>query len=494
MWNQMTIGKKLGLAIGAVLALQLVMGALSLRAVSSLSAHLDEAVTSTAVKLDAAGSAQAQLYETVASFRGAAIAFLNSKPERAAVQKERMQRSEKGLANSLATIKPHIRTAEGRQAIAEIESAAQQITPHIEQYLRFAGAMEFQQADSVFQSSIEPLISRMEQASGLLIRQQRDFLAASARQAATETAWSRTITIIIFVLALLTGVGVLFIVRSVNRLLRNMVDELGSGARQVASAASQVASSSQSMAQAANEQAASIQETSASSEQVNAMARKNLDSAQDAAGLVEASEREFAQTEESLADMESAMDEINASSDRIAKIIRVIDEIAFQTNILALNAAVEAARAGEAGMGFAVVADEVRNLAQRCAQAARDTAGLIEESIGRSKEGRAKVGRVSESIRTITNQAASLKSLVQQVTTGSREQTQGLAQVGRAIHQMEQITQQTAANSEEGASAAEELSAQAATLNEIVLRLRLMVDGAGNATPDRKSTRLNSSH
>ena len=476
MWNQMTIGKKLGLAIGAVLALQLVMGALSLRAVSSLSAHLDEAVTSTAVKLDAAGSAQAQLYETVASFRGAAIAFLNSKPERAAVQKERMQRSEKGLANSLATIKPHIRTAEGRQAIAEIESAAQQITPHIEQYLRFAGAMEFQQADSVFQSSIEPLISRMEQASGLLIRQQRDFLAASARQAATETAWSRTITIIIFVLALLTGVGVLFIVRSVNRLLRNMVDELGSGARQVASAASQVASSSQSMAQAANEQAASIQETSASSEQVNAMARKNLDSAQDAAGLVEASEREFAQTEESLADMESAMDEINASSDRIAKIIRVIDEIAFQTNILALNAA-------EAGMGFAVVADEVRNLAQRCAQAARDTAGLIEESIGRSKEGRAKVGRVSESIRTITNQAASLKSLVQQVTTGSREQTQGLAQVGRAIHQMEQITQQTAANSEEGASAAEELSAQAATLNEIVLRLRLMVDGAGNATP-----------
>jgi methyl-accepting chemotaxis protein/methyl-accepting chemotaxis protein-1 (serine sensor receptor) len=176
------------------------------------------------------------------------------------------------------------------------------------------------------------------------------------------------------------------------------------------------------------------------------------------------------------------MGEINASSDKISKIIKVIDEIAFQTNILALNAAVEAARAGEAGMGFAVVADEVRNLAQRCAQAARDTAVLIEESITKSNDGKQKVDEVAKAIHTITEQFSQVKTLVDEVHLGSQEQSRGIEQIGRAIVQMEQVTQKAAASAEESASAAEELNAQSAGLKDIVGRLNAIV-GTGNSRP-----------
>jgi len=207
------------------------------------------------------------------------------------------------------------------------------------------------------------------------------------------------------------GTIILLVIRQVSRSLRQTVSELSKGARDVASAAGQIAFSSQSLAQGSSEQAASIEETSASSEEINSMARKNTENSGAAAGLVTQSQQKFVETNQSLGEMMTAMGEINTQSDKISRIIKVIDEIAFQTNILALNAAVDAARAGEAGMGFAVVADEVRNLAQRCAQAARDTAGLIEESIAKSHDGKIKVDQVATAIRAITSESAKVKSL-----------------------------------------------------------------------------------
>jgi methyl-accepting chemotaxis protein/methyl-accepting chemotaxis protein-1 (serine sensor receptor) len=201
------------------------------------------------------------------------------------------------------------------------------------------------------------------------------------------------------------------------------------------------------------------------------MARRNSENSRSAATLVNQSDEKFADTNRSLKDMVLAMGEINASSDKIAKIIRVIDEIAFQTNILALNAAVEAARAGEAGMGFAVVADEVRNLAQRSAQAARDTAVLIEESISKSNGGKLKVDQVAKAIQMITEQSSQVKTLVDEVQLGSEEQSRGIEQIGKAITHMEQVTQKSAASAEESASAAQQLSGQSSTLKDIVTRL-----------------------
>src|SRR5260370_5335611 len=182
--------------------------------------------------------------------------------------------------------------------------------------------------------------------------------------------------------------------------------ELAEGAEQVASAAGEVSSSSQAMAQGASEQAASLEETSASSEEMASMTRKNSENSQQAAEFMNAVSQRVVEANRTLNDMTMSMQEIGASSGKISKIIKVIDEIAFQTNILALNAAVEAARAGEAGMGFAVVADEVRNLAQRSAQAAKDTAALIEDSILKSGEGSKKLGEVASSIQAITEGSA----------------------------------------------------------------------------------------
>jgi methyl-accepting chemotaxis protein/methyl-accepting chemotaxis protein-1 (serine sensor receptor) len=171
------------------------------------------------------------------------------------------------------------------------------------------------------------------------------------------------------------------------------------------------------------------------------------------------------------------MREINTQSGKISKIIKVIDEIAFQTNILALNAAVEAARAGEAGMGFAVVAGEVRNLAERSAQAARDTAELIEESISKSIDGKVKMDQVAVAIQLIVEEFGKVKTLVDEVNQGSQEQTRGIEEVAKAVIQMQTVTQSTAAGAEESAAAAEDLNTQSEALKNVVRRLTAMVDG-----------------
>ncbi|PWT98943.1 MAG: hypothetical protein C5B51_28175 [Terriglobia bacterium] len=270
------------------------------------------------------------------------------------------------------------------------------------------------------------------------------------------------------------AVGWLF-TRRLARALGRTAQELASAAQEMRSASSQVASSSQSLAQGSSEQAASLEETSASTEEIGSMARKNSENSHSAAAVVGASQRKFAETNEALDRMVVAIGEVSTQSDKISQIIKVIDEIAFQTNILALNAAVEAARAGEAGLGFAVVADEVRNLAQRCGEAAKNTAALIETSIARSHEGQTQVEQVATAIRAITGEASRIKTLVDEVNLGSQEQARGIEQIGKAITQMEHVTQTTAANAEESAAAAEELNAQSDALQNIVERLVAMV-------------------
>ncbi|MCK6491711.1 MAG: methyl-accepting chemotaxis protein, partial [Planctomycetes bacterium] len=190
--------------------------------------------------------------------------------------------------------------------------------------------------------------------------------------------------------------------------------------------------------------------------------------------------------------MNHAMEEIRSSSDEIAKIIKTIDEIAFQTNILALNAAVEAARAGEAGMGFAVVADEVRALAQRSAQAAKDTSAKIESAIVRTSQGVEISGRVGQRLEEIVVKVQKVDELAAEVATASREQNQGISQLNTAVTQMDKVTQANAASAEESASAAEQLRAQAHAVNHAVLDLVAIVEGqhgnSANLHPDKTET------
>jgi methyl-accepting chemotaxis protein len=284
----------------------------------------------------------------------------------------------------------------------------------------------------------------------------------------------------------------LFVMRGASSQLRGIAGAMLRESDEISDASRDVASSSQFAAQGATEQAATLEETSASLSEITSLTRKNAESMQAAAGLVGETNRLVEDANRNLEAMVGSMKEINTSSEKISKIIRVIDEIAFQTNILALNAAVEAARAGEAGMGFAVVADEVRNLAQRSAQAAKDTALLIEESISKSNAGSAKLDQVAESVRKITGRAAQVKTLVDNVDGASQQQARGIEQIAAAAGQMEQVTQKSAASAERTASAGEQLATHAESLTALVHKLReLSGVGAdlGTAAPVRREKR-----
>jgi methyl-accepting chemotaxis protein len=280
--------------------------------------------------------------------------------------------------------------------------------------------------------------------------------------------------------ALLLGLAVAWLIsRRISRALAGIAGNLTDGSAEVASAAGQVSNSSQSLAAGASEQAASLEETSASLEEISSMTKRNAEAAAQAKGLANQTRSAAETGAGDVNDMNLAMDAIKTSSGNIAKIIKTIDEIAFQTNILALNAAVEAARAGEAGAGFAVVAEEVRALAQRSATAARETAEKIEDSVSKSRHGAEVCAKVAAGLQEITTKSRQVDELVGEIAQASGEQTQGITQVNMAVGQMDKHVQAGAARAEEAASVAQELLAQSTALQGSVDELSRLVGGAG---------------
>jgi methyl-accepting chemotaxis protein/methyl-accepting chemotaxis protein-1 (serine sensor receptor) len=307
-----------------------------------------------------------------------------------------------------------------------------------------------------------------------------DFSRAAGGQNAAATVQSvhsaRLWVSVFLICAIASGSGLAFyIVRGLNLQLRRTARDLNSGAAELTATAAEVASASQSLAQGASEEAASLEQTAASAEQVAAMTRKNAESSRLAADAMTTVDRQAEEGNRTLEEMLVSMAEIRGSSGKISKIIKTIDEIAFQTNILSLNAAVEAARAGQAGVGFAVVADEVRSLAQRSAAAAKETAVLIEESAAKSAEGSSKVEQVAKTIRTIAESTGRAKSLVEAVHLASQEQSRGIEQIAATMAQMDRVTRSVAAGSEQSAGASHKLSTQAAGLKQVASGLGALV-------------------
>lgn len=315
------------------------------------------------------------------------------------------------------------------------------------------------------------------------------------------------------VVCLVIGLGWIFFARPLTDLLKELAARLADGSKQVSGAAEQISSSSQTLAQGSSEQAASLEETSSTMEEMSTMTKQNADNAQEAANLArkcndsaekgsaavgemcDSIDKMNSSSMEIVDSMSNSMDEINTSSREIAEITKVIDGIAFQTNLLALNAAVEAARAGEHGKGFAVVAEEVRNLAQRSAEAAKNTASLIDDCVKKADKGTALTDKcrdtlqgivedvkkstdnTSTALQEIVSSVGKVTTLTNEISTASAEQSEGVNSVNGSIQQMDQVTQQNAATAEEVATASEEMSAQAQTLQDQIKLLEAQVSG-----------------
>jgi methyl-accepting chemotaxis protein len=339
------------------------------------------------------------------------------------------------------------------------------------------------EAEAIFQGDTMGALADVQNLLGKIRSQLGDKSDIASALLEKDIDSTTKLTSIISLIAFILGVGsALYIIRAISKPLIRATKGLSESADEVASTSLQIGASSEELADGAAEQAASLEETSASLEEISSMTRQNADNAHHAEKMAAESERIVAKVEQHMEEMANAINAITKSSEQTGNIIKTIDEIAFQTNLLALNASVEAARAGEAGAGFAVVADEVRNLAMRAAEAARNTGALIDATIKTVRDGHELTLVTQKAFKENIEISAKISSFVKEIALASEEQSRGISQVNIATTEMDKVTQQTAANAQECASAAERLREQDECLREYVDQVKKLVYGTRNNT------------
>ncbi len=316
-----------------------------------------------------------------------------------------------------------------------------------------------------------------------------DYQSELEQRTHAEQRRNEVIVLTITSIGLLLGaIAAWAITRGVTRRITEVASRLAVESDKTGAAAQQVSSASQSMANGASQQAASLEETSSSLHEMASMTQRNSENAQNAKTLANHARQTADAGATDMEQMKTAMAAIKGSSTEISKIIKTIDEIAFQTNILALNAAVEAARAGEAGLGFAVVADEVRNLAQRCAGAAKETADKISASTEKSEQGARISEKMATNLAAIVDKTRQLDERIAEIAQSSHEQSEGIGQLNSAVASMDKITQENAALAEESSASAEELKSQAEQVRLAVAELMRMARGSDDADSSTEKT------
>jgi len=473
--NGMTLRTKFIGGFAALLAMIAALTFTSMRAMSTLNAGLDRVTHRMAVRADRTS----QLVENLVDIGGRQQALLlhSVLSDAAGVERNRqaVSETERRIDGLFAELLPLIDSPADRNLAQDLQAKMLAVRPVSEEVNQLIQKQQMNDALKLVSEKLLPAYDDLQRNSRDFLTNQRDRMTTETAEIQASASSTRVLAFVFVGLTILSSCLISIVVRQMNSALGGMGSQVSEGAQQVARAASQMGAISQSLAQGASEQLVSLEQTSASAEKVNQMVQRNAKSSREAAEHTNDANRLLTGANQKLGQMLDSMRDISSSSERISKIIRVIDEIAFQTNILSLNAAVEAARAGEAGMGFAVVADEVRNLAQRCSQAAKDTSGLIEESIQHAKTGKVRLDEVAVSMRGVTESAVQVQRLSNEVNAGSEEQARAIEQISRAILQIQQVTQQTAASAEEGASAGAQMSAEAEHLQSAVNRMRAML-------------------
>ncbi len=474
----MNLTRKLLSSFGVMLALVLAFAGLAVFLAGDFQGDLNRAVNVTARQQYLAGSVSTEAAEITSLARGSVLSAVVGDGGHASAYQRQFGEAVAKLQKVLRELGAMSRGQELSAILRSLEEQAGMLEAGGRQLQQALGNQQMDAALGIFSQLMQPRLEQIGQTAAGLVDQQNRELGNAAAAAASKSSKIRKLTLLLGLLALAAGTLVFWIVRGASVELRGLAARMAESAGHVANAASQVWQAGQSVAQGASEQTASLGATSAATEEIVGITHRNADNALQVAGLMQQSEHGAAEVNQSLDRMVAKMREIDSSSNKIARIIKVIDEIAFQTNILALNAAVEAARAGDAGLGFAVVADEVRNLAQRCARAAQDTTDLIEESIATTHDGNTCLEQMAGAVRAMTESSVRVKSLVDEVNSGSQEQTSGIERISQAVLQMQNVTKQTAEGAQESASAGTELIDDADRLQGLVGEMREMV-GAG---------------
>lgn len=469
----MSIRRKLHIALGSGLLLTLVLAGASWwsagSAQSAIQALVEESSRAEELAMDLALTAEKALSAERAIVVRATLADREGMQSLDAIYRQ----ARVALGEHMAELrrKTAVIPAGRNSTLDEIEAIAGTWDASHRRFWDAARELKVEESAKLMRAELVPLAAGLSGKTAKLFQIERKAMQDASNAAGASGQRHALATLALALLALSAAIGGFWATNQGMSQLADSLTDMRRMAEEVTQAAGSVSGTSQALASGATRQAASTEETAASATEVKSMAERNSQSARAAAKIVNDSEEKFEQANLSLSRMEETMAGIAASAAKIARIIKVIDDIAFQTNILSLNAAVEAARAGDAGLGFAVVADEVRTLAQRCATAAQETAALINESIARSSEGKLAATEVAGTIRVITEETNSIRSLVEEVSAGSSDQARAIDQISSAIMQIETVTQDSAANAQEAAAASEELTAQSAELRLIAQRI-----------------------
>jgi methyl-accepting chemotaxis protein/methyl-accepting chemotaxis protein-1 (serine sensor receptor) len=470
--------KKIAMGFATMLGLVVLISAVASLVIRDLTGDLNRAANLTARAQYLAGRVSRDTAQMGGLESGGMLAAVLGNKEQSDRNAEGFRQRSESLQSALAELIRIAEASEDSTLLARLQSETQQVNQAHQELRQATINQQMDTALLIFGQKVQPLLDQVGSEGASLVEQQNRELSAASAAAADKSSRTRLIMIMLALTGFAAGAAVYWLVHQGSVALKRFSERMAASAEQVAGAASQVSGASHSLAEGASAQASSLEETSASTEEIVSITRANAERARQVAELMQQSAQNAAEVDETLDRTIEKMKEIDASSTKIAHIIKVIDGIAFQTNILALNAAVEAARAGEAGLGFAVVADEVRNLAQRSAQAAKDTAGLIEESIQTSRDGNARLDKMAHAVRALTENSSRVKTLVDEVNRGNHEQAHGMEQIAHAVLAMERVTQKNASSAQESASAGTELDRHAASLHDLVEEMREMM-GAG---------------